>query len=155
MMAAPQDGGAWRIRTMMVREAAPETSAIGEHLKGPADAFRLMELLYGVEPQEVFVGFYLNARHRIAAYQEITRGIADSSLIHPRELFRGAILANACSVIVAHNHPSGDPTPSPEDHAVTRHLAAAGRTVGIPLLDHIVVGHGCYQSLADDCGVGS
>jgi DNA repair protein RadC len=76
----------------------------------------------------------------------VTRGILDAALIHPREVFRPAILENAAAVLLVHNHPSGDPTPSPEDRAVSRQMAEAGRSVGIRVLDHVVVGEGRWAS---------
>ena len=81
--------------------------------------------------------------------QRVARGTLDASLVHPREVFRAAITEAAASVIVIHNHPSGDPTPSPEDRAVTRQLVDAGRLVGIEVLDHVVVGEGRYVSFAE------
>jgi DNA repair protein RadC len=84
----------------------------------------------------------------------VTRGILDASLIHPREVFRPAVGEGAAGVILVHNHPSGDPTPSAEDRAVTRQLAEAGRALGIPVLDHVVVGRGSYASLAEELGTG-
>jgi DNA repair protein RadC len=78
----------------------------------------------------------------------VTRGIVDASLVHPREVFRAAVAESASGVILVHNHPSGDPAPSLEDRAVTRQMAAAGKALGIPVLDHVVVGHGRYASLA-------
>jgi len=101
------------------------------------------------EPQEVLMAVYLSTQNEIVAFSEVFRGTLDASLVHPREVFRGAILANAASVIVAHNHPSGDPTPSSEDRAVTRQLRLAGQIIGIPLLDHVVVGVGRYVSFAE------
>jgi DNA repair protein RadC len=79
----------------------------------------------------------------------VTRGILDASVVHPREVFRAAITESAAAVILVHNHPSGDPTPSPEDRAVTLQLAAAGRTLGIPVLDHVVVGDGRFVSFVE------
>ena len=90
--------------------------------------------------REHFVAFYLNARSRIIARDIISVGTLSASLVHPREVFKGAILSNAAAVIVAHNHPSGDITPSPEDREATRRLARAGELLGIPLLDSIIVG---------------
>ena len=84
----------------------------------------------------------------------ITRGILDASLIHPREVFRPAITESAAAIILVHNHPSGDPTPSAEDRSVTKQLTAAGRTVGISVVDHIVIGDGRFVSLADDGPLG-
>ncbi len=79
----------------------------------------------------------------------ITRGILNSSLVHPREVFRGAIAEAAAGIIVVHNHPSGDPTPSADDRAITRQLVEAGRIIDLPVYDHVVVGHGRYVSFAE------
>ena len=119
----------------------------GDKVRGPEDVARIMEALYGSSPVENFVAFVLNARHQITAIVPLTVGILDASLIHPREVFRAAILGNARAIIVAHNHPSGDWTPSTEDHAVTTQLERAGQIVGIPVLDHVVVGRGGFTSL--------
>jgi DNA repair protein RadC len=78
----------------------------------------------------------------------ITRGLLNSSLVHPREVFRAAIAEAAAGIIVVHNHPSGDPTPSAEDRTVTRQLAEAGRLLDLPLYDHVVIGGDRYLSFA-------
>lgn len=124
----------------------------GAPLRGPQDVRRLASALLDDEPAEVFVAFLLNTRHHVTGYHIVTRGILDASLVHPREVLRAAIIANAAAIVLVHNHPSGDPTPSPEDRAVTRQLAEAARVVGIPLLDHVVVGSGTatYSSLASE-----
>ena len=88
---------------------------------------------------EVFVVLCLDSQSRITQCQEMTRGLLDSALVHPREVFRVAIAAGAAGIIVAHNHPSGDATPSPEDRAVTRGLVEAGRLLDIPLYDHVIL----------------
>jgi len=79
----------------------------------------------------------------------ITRGILNSSLIHPREVFRAAIVAGAAGVILVHNHPSGDPTPSADDRAVTQQLVAAGRLLDLPVYDHVIIGRSTYASFAE------
>ena len=79
----------------------------------------------------------------------MSRGTLDSTLVHPREVFKAAILANAAAVVLAHVHPSGDPTPSRDDVELTRRLSSAGALLGIEILDHIVVGHGCYTSFKE------
>jgi DNA repair protein RadC len=90
-------------------------------------------------PHEEFHSLLLNTQHRVLRDVLVTRGILDASLIHPREVFRPAILERAASVILVHNHPSGDPTPSAEDRVVSRQMAEAGRSIGIMVLDHVVV----------------
>lgn len=91
------------------------------------------------------------SQHRLAggAPLVITRGILNSSLVHPREVFLAAILARAAAVILCHNHPSGDPTPSADDRRVTEQLAAAGRLLDIPVHDHVIVGADSYVSFAE------
>ena len=79
----------------------------------------------------------------------ITRGILNASLVHPREVFQAAILAGAAAVILVHNHPSGDPTPSADDRVVTDQLVAAGRLLDVPVHDHVIVGRGRYTSFAE------
>jgi DNA repair protein RadC len=92
--------------------------------------------------RECFVVFLLNVKNRIIAKEVISLGILDGSLIHPREVFKAAVCAGAASVIVAHNHPSGDTTPSVQDREVTTRLREAGKIIGIPLVDHVIVGAG-------------
>lgn len=89
----------------------------------------------------------LSSCRQVLAYYELSRGTLDSALIHARDVFRNALLANAAAVIIGHNHPSGDPSPSADDIAVTRRLSRAGEVIGIPLLDHIVVGMHAHVSL--------
>lgn len=98
--------------------------------------------------QEHFVVLALDTKHRMNGYKVIGSGTLTSSLVHPREVFRAGILLGSASVIVAHNHPSGDPTPSEEDLALTRRLEECGSLLGIPLADHIILGEGeQYASL--------
>jgi DNA repair protein RadC len=99
------------------------------------------------ERREHFVGFYLNARHRLLARLVISVGSLSASIVHPREVFAPAVERGAAGLVVAHNHPSGDPEPSPEDLSVTRRLADAGELLGIELLDHIVVAERGFVSL--------
>jgi len=105
--------------------------------------------------QEEFHALLLNTQHRIIRSVLVTRGILDASLIHPREVFRSAIVESAAGVILVHNHPSGDPSPSKEDRVVTRELVAAGSAVGIPVLDHVIVGENSFVSLAERGGIGN
>ena len=90
--------------------------------------------------QEAFVVFCLNTHCRLMGWQLVTLGTATSCLVHPREVFRAAIVAAATNVICAHNHPSGDPAPSTNDQRITRQLRSASETVGIGLVDHVVIG---------------
>ncbi len=132
------------------RRTATSSDELGKPIRGPADVFHRMGPKLQDMGQEEFHALLLNTRHRVIREVLITRGILDASLIHPREVFRVAVGEGAAGVILVHNHPSGDPAPSAEDRAVTRQLAEAGRALGIPVLDHIVVGRGRYTSLAAD-----
>jgi len=89
--------------------------------------------------QEIFFTVCLNTKHEVTAIHEVTRGTLNASLAHPREVFRPAIRDAAAAVLLVHNHPSGDPTPSREDRDVTRRLREAGRHIGIEVLDHVIV----------------
>jgi DNA repair protein RadC len=112
----------------------------GERLDAPAKVWARVEpLAAGLAVEKCWV-LCLNRRNRLLGLHEISSGTATSSLLHPREVFRQALRHAASAVIVAHNHPSGDPAPSHADRAVTRQLAEAGRVVGVELLDHVVVG---------------
>jgi DNA repair protein RadC len=101
------------------------------------------------ETQENAFALYLDSkRHLLCEPVRISRGTADKTFLHPRDIFRQAIRLGAVSVIVAHNHPSGDPTPSEEDIAETKRLRETGEVVGIPLDDHVVIGHnGAHVSI--------
>ena len=94
----------------------------------------------------------LNTQNEVLRHHQVTRGTLDASLVHPREVFRTAITEAAASIILVHNHPSGDPTPSAEDRAVTRQLRGAGSIIGIEVLDHVIIGDKRYISLAE-CGM--
>ncbi|MEK9506419.1 RadC family protein [Gaopeijia maritima] len=132
------------------RRGAAESAPPGDRIRGPADVWRRVGPVLRDLDQEEFHALLLNTQHRVVREVFVTRGILDASLIHPREVFRPAVAAGAAAVILVHNHPSGDPSPSPEDRAVTRQLAGAGRTLGIPVLDHVIVGDGRWAALSDE-----
>lgn len=140
-------------RVALVREvgvAVPVDTPKRTHLGGPADVYRFMAAHAAIEPSEVLWLLPLNTSHECEAPVVVTRGTVDASLIHPREVFLAALAANAAAVVLVHNHPSGDPTPSAADRAVTDKLMEAGDLLGIPVYDHIVIGDGRdgrYQSL--------
>ena len=101
----------------------------------------IIDAATGGDKQESFMVLLLNTKNRlIMTPVEATRGLLDTSPVHPREVFREAVRNSAASVILAHNHPSGDPTPSKEDIDITRRLAEAGKILGIRVLDHLIVG---------------
>lgn len=132
------------------RRAATEPRTPRFRVRGPEDVYRRMGPRLRDRMQEEFHTLLLDAQHGVIREVLVTRGILDASLIHPREVFRPALEAGAAALVLVHNHPSGDPTPSVEDRAVTRQLAEAGRTLGVPVLDHVVVGDGRWRSVPSD-----
>ncbi|MER3472582.1 MAG: hypothetical protein C4335_00815 [Armatimonadota bacterium] len=113
----------------------------------PDDVYALLHGDLRDEKQEHVVVLLLNTKNRVMRQITITKGTLDSSLLHPREVFREAIRHSASSIILAHNHPSGDPTPSSEDVQITRVIYQAGQLLGIELLDHVILGDGRWVSL--------
>lgn len=97
--------------------------------------------------KEHFVGLYLNARHELIHRELISIGTVNASIVHPRDVFVPALLHNAVALIVVHNHPSGDATPSPEDREVTHRLKEAGRLLGISVREHIIITEFGYSTL--------
>jgi DNA repair protein RadC len=131
------------------RRLSAESFVEGAALRSPRDVWlayapRLEDL-----PVEEFHVAVLDAQHRLDRDILITRGILNSSLVHPREVFREAIAERAAAIILVHNHPSGDPTPSADDRAITGQLVAAGKLLDIPVADHVVVGKGRYVSFSE------
>lgn len=117
-------------------------------LRGPEDVFRHTADMMNLR-REQFRGLYLNSRQRLVADEVISIGTLTSAILHPREVFRPAVTHRAVSVIVVHNHPSGDPEPSPEDVEMTKQLAAAGQMLGIELIDHLIVGGESWFSMKE------
>lgn len=116
-------------------------------IRSPEDAARILMPEMRDAAKETFRSLLLDTRNRVIRQTVVSIGTLDSSVVHPREVFRDAIAASAASILVAHNHPSGDPTPSPEDRKVTDRLAQAGQLLGIELVDHLVIGDGRWVSL--------
>ncbi|HWJ24142.1 MAG TPA: DNA repair protein RadC [Gemmatimonadaceae bacterium] len=131
------------------RRAAVESRDEGAPVRSPRDVYALFGPRLEDLPVEEFHVAVLDSQHRLERDVTITRGILNSSLVHPREVFREAIAERAAAIILVHNHPSGDPTPSADDRAVTDQLAAAGRLLDIPVHDHLIVGRGRYVSFAE------
>ena len=126
-------------------EAAPPP----ERIRSPADVHRYYAPRLRDLAVEEFHVLALGSQSQIKGDLLITRGILNSSLVHPREVFRAAIAEAAAGIIVVHNHPSGDPTPSADDRAVTSQLVDAGRLLDVPVHDHVIVGGDRYMSFAE------
>jgi len=131
------------------RRAAREADPAPARIAGPADVQRFYAPLLRDLSVEEFHVLALGSQSQVLADLCITRGILNSSLVHPREVFRAAIAEAAAGIIVVHNHPSGDPTPSADDRAVTRQLVDAGRLLDVPVYDHVIVGGERYVSFAE------
>ena len=136
--------GGLRVETALVRDTEYRQ---GPQITGADDVFNLVKEL-SVSPDEHFFVLLLDARNRVIGIYEAAHGSVTSVEIHPRNVFRAAIVANAVSIIVVHNHPSGDPEISEEDRSLTKRLQHAGEVLGIPLLDHLVIGRGRFESFA-------
>jgi DNA repair protein RadC len=109
----------------------------------------IKEYLQGTD-REQFIAIFLDSRSEVIGINTVSVGTLTESLVHPREVFKGAILANAASIIIAHNHPSGDHHASEADLAVTSKLKEAGRILGIPLEDHVVIGREGFTSFRQE-----
>lgn len=131
-----------RTLARQARHGAPTIST-------PEDVVRLMEPLYAGQSREIFYAAALTTKNRLIRLIEVSVGSLNASIVHPRELYREAVAVSAASIVVVHNHPSGDPTPSGADLQLTRRLSRAGEVVGIELIDHVVVGHASHASLRE------
>lgn len=136
-----------RVRVMLVRDRGPIYVR-------PLTSSREVDALLREEmlswDRERFLALLLDGRNKLLGIDEVSKGSLGASIVHPRELFKAAILANAAAIICAHNHPSGDPTPSAEDRRITERLRRAAEVLGIPILDHVVIGNPSFYSFADN-----
>jgi DNA repair protein RadC len=131
------------------RRMAAEAREEGVPLRSPGDVYAAFKGRLEDLPVEEFHIAVLDSQHRLERDVTVTRGILNSSLVHPREVFREAIVERAAAIILVHNHPSGDPTPSRDDQLVTEQLVTAGRLLDIPVHDHVIIGRGRYVSFAE------
>jgi DNA repair protein RadC len=137
------------------RRYATERFSYGKALNCSADVFSHFHQRLWDKKRECFFILLLDTKNRIIREEKISEGTLTSSLVHPREAFATAVRESAASLIVVHNHPSGDPTPSREDEEITRRLVEGGQLLGIGVLDHIIVGQGAYFSFADEGRLGT
>lgn len=131
------------------RRMSAESFDAGTPLRSPRDVWMAYAPQIEDLPVEEFHVAVLDAQHRLDRDILVTRGILNSSLVHPREVFREAIAERAAAIVLVHNHPSGDPSPSPDDRAITAQLVAAGKLLDIPVADHVVIGRGRYLSFSE------
>jgi DNA repair protein RadC len=118
-------------------------------IRSPKDVFENYQSLFKDQVRERFVVFWLNSANKVIGFEIISEGILNSSLTHPREVFRGAIVSTSAAIILAHNHPSGNPEPSQEDISITKQIVESGKIIGIPVHDHIIFAGNTYTSLAE------
>lgn len=116
----------------------------------PSDGVELAKEVLNESDREKFIVISLDTKNQPTTIDICSVGSLNASIVHPREVFKTAILSNAASILLAHNHPSGDPNPSKEDISITERLKEAGDVVGIKVLDHIIIGEDCYYSLKEN-----
>ncbi len=150
-----QVAGMGPVKIASLRAAFELGSRLARAPLNPGERFQSPEQVYAhfgprlrQVRQELFYVLLLDSRQRLISEVEVSRGSLNQSLVHPREVFAPALRESAAAILVIHNHPSGDPDPSREDHEVTRRLAQAGEILGVRLLDHVVIGGDGYRSFA-------
>ena len=126
----------------LARRLASYTEEEKPLIESPADVFRILGPEMQSSKQEVVKVVLLDSRNRMIKVEEISKGSLDTNVIHPRDVFRKAIENNAASIILVHNHPSGDPEPSNEDIEVTKKLIKVSKLIGINILGHVIIGNG-------------
>lgn len=133
------------VKIMIVKDVGNEYRT--KSIKGGWDAASVVKEFLAGEDREVFLVMCLDSSHKINSINIVSIGTLDFTIIHPREIFKPAILSNAGAIIIAHNHPSGNPDPSLNDLETTRHLVECGKLLGIKVLDSIIIGDGEYTSV--------
>ncbi len=149
----PSDGTLrerWEAVLELARRALSPPFPRSEPVTSAAEVFGRYRYLLAGSPVEVFLAVLLDVKHRVLRDVRVSVGILNGSLIHPREVFADAVAERAAAVILVHNHPSGDPFPSREDREVTRRLRSAGGIVGIPVLDHVIIGNCSFVSMREE-----
>jgi len=136
----------WKLRDVT---EVPEGFTRGKAISNAQDLFDSFRWLFKDEVKEKFVVVILNTSNCVQAIEIVTQGVLNSSLVHPREVFRPAIVFSAASIIVCHNHPSGNPEPSQEDIVITKQIVEAGKIVGIPVYDHVIFTNDRYTSFVE------
>ena len=131
------------------RRLAARRLDAGAVLRSPADVFHHFHPRLRHARQERFFVVLLDGRHRVIRHELVSQGTLTASLVHPREVFRPALRESAAALVLVHNHPSGDPTPSREDREVTERLSRAGELLGVPVIDHVVIAERGYCSLRE------
>lgn len=134
--------------TLIIREDIADYLKTGTRYTSPTQVYDTFRFLMK-ETKEMFMTLHLDGKNRIICMDLVSMGSLNQSIVHPREVFKTACISNAAAIICVHQHPSGDPSPSSEDIAITRRLKEAGEIMGIKVLDHIIVGEGEYLSFVE------
>src|SRR5260221_2250719 len=132
-----------QVRAKRIKIPEQETH-FAASLDSPESIFRNFKFVFAESPVEMFLVIHLKSNNQATAFEIVTKVILNSSLVHPREVFRSAILRNAASIIIVHNHPSGNAAPSQEDLQITKQIVEAGKIMGILVLDHIIFAEDCF-----------
>jgi DNA repair protein RadC len=136
----------YKVSVKLVREGVEEYDPV--YISNSRDVYEFIQDIEDND-RESFYSIHLDNKNKIISCEEVSRGGAASATVHPREVFKAALLTSAQGLVLVHNHPSGDSTPSPEDLAVSRRLYDCGELLGINVLDSVIVGNGSYYSFGD------
>lgn len=136
-----------RYRVELVKDSNCKYDIDSKRISSPDDAYRIIEEIFrmSVQAEEIFVMLVLDSKNNIVGSFEVSRGSLNSSIVHPREVFKRALLLNASSIVIAHNHPSGESEPSHEDIVLTNRIDECGKLLGIKVIDHIITGDYFYS----------
>lgn len=133
----------------IVRDRSVAYNAATKNISDPATAVNAIREVIGDSDRENFVVLCLNRKYDIISAEIASIGTISECFVHPREIFKAAVLSSAAAIIVGHNHPSGNPAPSQDDIEITKRLIEAGKIMGIDVLDHIVIGDDCHVSIRE------
>ena len=134
--------------TLTIKEPLPDYLMSSRKITSSSDVYDLFRYLSN-ETKENFVVLHLDTKNKIICLDQVSTGSLSASIVHPREVLKSTLLSSAAAIVLIHNHPSGDPTPSREDIEITERLKGCCEILGIRLLDHIITGDGQFVSLAD------
>ncbi len=150
MTSTVREDGVPVYKVCLVREG--RVSCYNQQIRSAVDAATLLHTYLADVDREHFVVLMLDQKNKVIGINTVSIGSLTASIVHPREVFKVAILANCASILIGHNHPSGNCQPSREDRALTQRLVEAGKLLGIAILDHIIIGDGtsAYFSFADE-----
>lgn len=137
------------VKLRRVKLGESEQKYPSKTIKYPEDIFNSFKFLFQDSPVELFVVIHLKTSNEVSGYETVTKGLLNQTLVHPREVYRSAILRNAASIVICHNHPSGNIQPSQEDISMTKQIVDSGKILGIPCQDHIIFGYEKYYSFVE------